>query len=413
MVNQYLIKHDTNWSLNLMNRMSYFFMVITLLLPMTTHAANQLSKPDYQLLNKAANFIESEQYSVAYQYLVKIKDTVSSDYARALVAHNLGQVELQRENYGKALGHLNDAYQRDVLSKKQQSNLLRTIAQLSCLEVKWQTCIDHLNLWMKEEPTKIKGSDNFLLAQAYSQLENWQAVNAPVQAAINSIEVAPQSWYQLNIVAHIQLKQWQAAIGQQKVMISHYGDNPEFWRQLVFLHIQVKDNKAALADQRIGFENKLLREENDYLLLAQMLLQAEIPFYAGEVIQQGLDRGEVLRNKKNLTVLSHSWIQAGENQRAVQVLTKINQLDFSPKILIQIAQIQIQLQYWSAAKETLLTAIENSQGEQARLQLLLAIVHIKLKNYPESRQSLAIAANDQQIKGNVDSWMTYLEQVSL
>ena len=291
------------------------------------------------------------------------KERVSNDYARALVSHNLGQVELQRERYTKALTHLSDAYEMKALPEDQQINLIRTLAQLNCMEERWKVCIAHLEHWMEWQPERVKGDDYLLQAQAYSQLDKWSKVVTPISKAIASRKVAPESWYQLKVVAHIRQSQWRAAIQAQKRMIRHYAAKPEHWRQLVSLHMQNKDQKSALADQRIAFERGLLSKGSDYRLLAQMMLQAQIPYYAGQVVEQGLERGILKSDKKTLQLLSRCWVQAKENEKAAQVLTQLNRLAPSKQSLTQLAHVQIDLQDWRAAQHTLQQALQNSQGQ--------------------------------------------------
>lgn len=391
--------------------MRCFLIVVFMLLPMLASAKAQLSQRDYQLLMQAYKFIEAEQYTAAHSHLLAAKEQVGSDYARALVSHNLGQVELQRERYAKALTYLRDAYEMKALPDDQNINLIRTLAQLNCMEEKWKVCTVHLEYWMHQTSDSVKGEDYLLLAQAYSQLEKWSKVITPISSAIASRKVAPESWYQLKVVAHIRLEQWRAAVREQKRMISHYADKPGHWRQLVSMHLQVKDQKKALADQRIAYERGLLRKAGDYRLLAQMMLQAQIPFYAGEVIQAGLDRGDLKRNKKNLQLLSRCWVQARESKKAAAVLAQLNKVAPSNQNLTQLAQVQIELQDWRAAEKTLQMALKRSQGKQTRLQLLLGITRVKLKHYDQARQALAAASADKRLKSAVDGWMRYLDQI--
>ncbi len=392
--------------------MRYLVIAVLVLLPLIANAAAQLSQLEYQLLMQASKLIEAEQYAEAQKYLLQAKKQVGSDYARALVSHSLGQVELLRERYAKALLHLRDAYELKALPEDQQINLAHTLAQLNCMAENWQTCIAHLEHWMQEAPDKVKGDDQLLLAQAFSQLDKWSKVVKPISAAISSRQVAPENWYQLKVVAHIRLKQWQAAIREQKRMISHYADKSGHWRQLVSLQMQIKDHESALADQRMGFERGLLRKADDYRLLAQMMLQANIPYFAGQVVQQGLDKGVLDTNKKNLALLSRCWIQARERKLALNILAKLNRIAPSTDTLSQMAHMQIQLQDWQAAQGSLLKALKYNQGMQARLQLLLGITHIKLKHYKQARRSLAVAARDKQLKAIVDGWVRYLDQIS-
>ncbi|WP_370280469.1 tetratricopeptide repeat protein [Pontibacterium sp.] len=393
--------------------MRHFLIAVLMLLPLTAQAEAQLSQRDYQLLTQAFKLIEAEQYAEAHKYLMEAKSQVGNDYARALISHNLGQVELQRERYGKALGHLRDSYELNALPKEQQINLIRTLAQLNCIEENWSTCASLLEQWMHQAPGKVKGDDHLLLAQAYSRLKKWSKVVKQVSAAINSRDVAPENWYQLKVVAHIRLRQWRAAIREQKRLISHYADKPLHWRRLVSLQLEVKDQQAALATQRMGFERNLLRKDSDYRLLAEMMLQAQVPYFAGLVIQEGVENGVLNPDKKTLKLLSRSWIQAHESEKAVDVLVQLNQLAPSRQSLTRLAHMQIELRDWQGAQATLLKALKHSQGKQARLQLLLGITRIKLKSYEQARHALSAAAADKQLKATADGWVRYLDQISL
>ncbi len=392
--------------------MRHFFAILLMCLPLLAYSVEQLSQKDYKLLMQAFKHIESNQPVLAYNHLSKAKTQVRNDYARALVHHNLGLLELQRDHYTRALTHLTQAHHYKKLPEDQQLNLAHTLAQLNCMEEKWQFCINYLKNWMAQRPDQVKETDQLLLAQAYSQLKKWQAVIKPVSMAIASRRVAPENWYQLKIAAHLHLKQWQAAIREQKRMLHHYADQPKHWRQLVALQLQVNDSKAALATQRIAYEHGLLRKAKDYQMLAQMMLQAQIPYYAGQVIEQGLEKGILKSNRKNLKMLSSAWLQARESRKAVTALVRLNQLSPDRQSLTQLAQMQIELQKWQSAHITIQKALKQVKNSQERLHLLLAITQIKLHHYEKAHHALVVAANDQHLKSSVDRWMRYLKQIN-
>jgi len=392
--------------------MRHVLVAILLLLPLLSFGEEQkLSYQEYQLLKKAFEHLEKGQLSQAYQQLTTAKAQVNSDYARALVEHNLGQVEVQRERYRKALPHLLKAYNYKQLPQAQQTDLTHTLAQLHCMQDQWKTCINYLKKWMRLAPSKVKTADQLLLAQAYSQLEQWKNVIKPISAAITRRKIAPENWYQLKLAAHVQLKQWRAAAKEQKRLVRYYSNKVSHWRQLVSLQLQAGHSKAALATQRMGFERGLLRQAKDYRLLAQLMLQARIPYYAGKVMETGMKRGVLKRNKKNLRLLSNCWIQARETKKAIKTLSQLNQSSPSQKSLTQLAQMQMELQDWQAAQSTLKKTLGFTKKKPAKLQLLLGITHIKLKQYDQARQTLAIAAKDKKQQASARGWMQYLEQI--
>lgn len=406
--------------------MRYWLFIVLFSFPALLAAA-PLDQREYRLLSPVYQYLDAGQLDNAYQQLIKARQQVSSDYAKALVEHNLGNIELQRAHYSRALVHLTRAYGFNQLEKQQQLNLAHTLAQLNCVEENWQACINLLDNWMTEVPDSIKDTDYLLLAQAYSQLENWSAVIESINKAIIFRGKAPENWYELKVAAHLNLKQWHAAIKAQQQMMQYYADKPRHWRQLVALHLQVRDMPAALASQRIGYQRGLLANARDYRLLVQMLLSENMPFYAGEVMQAGLDKGVLRANQKNLDLLSRAWVQARETDKAVSALARLNEVSPTRDNLSRLAKMQIELEHWQAAEATLLKVLAmnaegKSQGKghdngndnenRAYLHLLLGITRIKLQDYDNARVALDTAALNEQVKSSAAGWLQYMQQVT-
>jgi len=393
--------------------MRLILMAVLLLLPPVLSAGPQLTPREYKALMQVSELLESARYQEARQTLLEAQGKASSDYAKALISHNLGQVEIQRERYPQALKHVKSAYSLKALPEEQQTNLLRTLAQLHCMQEAWKACVKHLSQWMKQQPDAVKGEDHLLLAQAYSQLEQWRNTLTPISRAIATRKVAPQSWYQLKVVAHIRLKQWRSAVKTQKKLVTHYAANTGHWRQLVSLHLQAGERRAALHTQRMGYERGLLTSASDHRLLAQMMLEAKMPFFAGQVVESGLKTGVLKHNKRNLTLLSHAWMLAKEKKQAVAALTSLNKVAPSTKTMTQLAHVQLELQDWQAAHDTLRKTLKRSKDkQQPRLQLLLGITRIKLQRYDQARLALRAASADKRLQPEAQGWIRYLDQIS-
>lgn len=378
-----------------------------------TRQQPSLSQADYQLLSKAMKLMESSQYATAKPLLEKAASQVKSDYAKALVQHNLGQISLQQEAYQRAMGHLNKAYQFNALPSEQQINLLHTLGQLHCMQAQWKDCVKRINEWAGKAPSKVTPNDHLMLAQAYSQLNNWHQVIPHISKAIAARKIAPLHWYQLKVAAHARLKQWKSAISVQQVVINHYATDAQQWRQLVSLYLQRNDQKGALATQRMGFARKLLRQGKDYRLLAQLMLNNHLPYQAAQTLAEGMRRNALQTDQRQLKLLAQAWINAKETQQAITTLAQLNKIAPSAKTLQQQAQLQIQQQQWHAAGKTLTQALAMSRGGQAsELQLMRGIIFINLKDYPNARQALDLAASSKRWQKAAHNWLAYLNQIN-
>ncbi|WP_136680362.1 hypothetical protein [Neptunomonas sp. XY-337] len=390
-----------------------FGVVVLLLASTLSHGQEKLSQHDYKQLKKAFDLIEASQTQAAKQQLLSASDKVTSPYAKALVWQNLGQLELRAERHRTALKYLQKAHVLEALPATQQSNLLKTIAQLHCMAEQWSACSTKLNRWIKSAGKQVRGDDHLLLAQAYSQQEKWRAVLPSIRAAIATRKVAPRSWYQLETGAQIRLKRWAAAAKAQQRLVRIYPKRSADWRQLTALQLQAGQNKAALATQRMGFESGLLTQGKDYRQLAQMLLRQGAPYKAGEVLESGLKRGSLKGTARELTLLSQSWQLAKEKHKAIAALTQLQKVTPSAKNLARIAQLQIDLEQWRSAQRTLSAALKSAKGDdRASLQLLLGITQVKLEQFVLARNALKAAADFPSVSGSAKSWLRYLEQVA-
>lgn len=388
--------------------------VCFLLFALQGHAAKPaLSAYEYKQLNAAFKSMEAGQWKQANQQLLAAEQKVKSDYAKALVQHNLAQVALQQERYSSAIKYLKATQALKALPDAQQINLLRTLGQLYCMQEAWKSCVSNLQQWMASPGVSVKANDHLMMAQAYSQLKRWKSLLPHITKAIRYKGIAPESWYQLKIAAHIELKQWKQAAKQQQVVIQHYSSNPKQWRQLVSLQIQAGDRKSALATQRLGYERKLLVSGKDYELLAQLMLRSGIPYHAARVIEQGFQKGVIKQNAKNLRLLSSAWIRAQEKPKAIKVLSKLNSIAPSEKVSLQLAQIQLQEKRWNQAEKTLSNLLTRKPKKIAQIKLMQGIAQINQKHFEQARISLAAAEGDAKYGKMAANWIRYLDQMEM
>jgi tetratricopeptide (TPR) repeat protein len=384
-----------------------------LVLPLVSWASSnsQLSRSEYQQLNGAFKLMEEGEWEKAKVHFLEAKSNVESDYANALVAHNLAQIYLRNDNYSPALKYLNEALALNALEDKQQLNIHHTLAQLYGIEEKWKLCVKHMNIWMKAAPHLIKSNDQLLIAQAYAQLSRWSSVLPHISAAIATKRIAPESWYQLKIVAHVQLKQWTKAVKQQQIRLGHYSKNTANWRQLVSLQLQAGQEKKALATQRLGYSINKLRAGKDRLLLAQLMLSQGMPYQAAEVLEQGLKGNALKANIKNLKLLGQAWVFAKENARAAPVLARLYRMDKSSKSALQLVNVQMKMADWPNAEKTLKTALSRSSRDLEKLQFMLGVVRLNMKRYDAARESFTKVAREGKYQKLAVNWMDYIDQM--
>lgn len=386
-------------------------LLLILCMPLSVQAAGKKLNPyEYKVLTKTSKLMEADAWNQAREHLQASVSKVSSDYAKALVYYNLGQIFLKQDQYRSAIKHLKKARSYDSLEPAQNLSMLRTIGQLHCSIDQWKACTDHLEQWAKQTQS-LTADDHLLFAQAYSQQDRWKKVIPHIETAIRSKRIAPENWYQLLVVSNVQLKRWKSAIAGQRTLIQHYSDSPSHWRQLVSLHLQNGQSRSALSVQRMSVEKGVFTQGKDYRLLAQLYLQNDMPFYAGQTIETAFKKKRLKQTTKNLELLSASWIRAKEDKKAIRTLTRLTEQAPTVRRLKQMAQLKMQLKDWKGAIAAVNQAMPLTNKRQGDLQLLRGIAQTNLKRYDSAQTAFQMAARDEKLKHTASNWLRYLDQI--
>lgn len=378
--------------------------------------APTLTPAEYKALTAVQKLMEEEKWKPARTELYRLADVLTKPYANALRLQTLGQVELQFERYPQALKALDAAYQLQVLTAEQQLQMLHVRAQLSLTLEKWKSGAKLLEQWIAEsntlKPGLVKAQDYLWLAQAYSQLENWKKAISRVRIAISMRKDAPENWHQLELAGHLNLKQWKSALTVLQRLIAIRPNKENYWEQTVSLQLQLKRTRQALATLRVAYERNVLKKGANQKLLAQLMLQYEMPYQAAQVLHKAMDKKLVKSTSKNLRTLASAWSQAREQKNALKTLQQLAKRKATPDLLGRIARLQVAQKQWTAAENTLKRALKLKPKHPERLLLLQGIARIRMERLDEAKQSFQSAQQYKSVKGVAGSWLNYLQQIA-
>lgn len=374
-------------------------------------AAPSLSPYIANKLVKARSLMETESWEEAKAFLTKLSEETKSDYANALIAQSLGQVAIYQDNLLLALNQFQKAYAYEALGKDNRTQLLHSIAQLHCGVDEWVPCRLKMKRWVEQAPDKVKASDYIVIAQAYSATEEWKEVVGPAEKAMRLKEDAPLNWYQLIMVAHSNLENWERAIEWQNELLNRYPEPAQEWRRLVALHLQREDYSSALSSMRVPFEKGLLNTSSDYKQMSQLLFHGGMPFKAGETLSDGIEAQIVSPDLDNLKLLVSLWIQSKEYDNAIKTCHRLLEISPERKWFKQLAMLYFQKKEWRAASKVLKVAVK--QEPETDLQIMLGISLINLDEYDAAKKMLEPLQGDESVGDRVNNWLTYIKKVNV
>jgi tetratricopeptide (TPR) repeat protein len=367
----------------------------------------------YSKLSEAQQATEAGDWEEALEALrdvEKKKDLDPNEKAQLYTAY--GYFYFAQEKYEESVEAYERVLQEDDLPEAVESSTLYTLAQLWLHLGNYDNAAARLERWLQITPDP--GPDPYvLLAQAYYQLERPADAIAPLERAFavaqeRGIE-AKENWYVLARALYYETEDYEKLMSSLKFLVA-YHPREEYWIHLAAAYGDLGDTRSQLAAYEAAHAQGYLNDGRELLVLSQLLLQAEVPYRAGMILEQGL-RNEVIENTaEHWRLLSQAWILARENQKAVEALRAASQLSDDGELDARLAQVLVNLGEWAAAAEASQNALRKGVEEPHELQITLGMALLELGRLEEAKTAFRQAQRSAGGQQAARQWLTYIEK---
>jgi pentatricopeptide repeat protein len=313
-----------------------------------------------------------------------------------------------RGDYANALAALQPAVQQGILPGAEQREAQLTLGKLLVANGQSQPGLDMLRNSLQGEASP-PPDVLMALAQGYAQAGQCRQAIPEAKRAVESAADAPAEWYQLLISCLYQDHDYAGAAEQLEAALSHYPEQTQYWAQLGNAYAQAGDPSKALAVYALMYRQGLIRQSQDYLNLASLYTQNNVPYQAALTLQEGLQSGAVAASEANYTLLANAWQDAGDLDRAVAALGEAEKQSRSGDPLVAQAQIYTQRHEWFSAIDSAKKAISKGGLKRpGRAWLLQGIAQVQNRQYDEGTASLREALKYDDSRAQAEAWLHFL-----
>jgi len=287
-----------------------------------------------------------------------------------------------------------------------------TVAQLYQATEQYEKSLEMLDRWFKVAVNPGSGP-YYLKAVLHYQLQQFREGIEPIQAAIRVAqerdEEIQEGWYQLLNVFYFELEDYPNVIKTLTTLVQGW-PKKDYLVQLASIYGQEGDDRRQLALFQAAYEGGWLERGTEFVNLAQMLLQADIPYRAAVILQEGLDSGAIESTESNWRLLSQAWQLAQEDERALPALTHASGLASDGELDLRIAQSHANLAQWEDCVEAARTALQRGGLDRSdQANLLLGNCLVELRRYSEATEAFRSASRDERSRTAANQWMRFVE----
>jgi len=362
-------------------------------------------------LKAAVADLQDQHYAEAETELGALNMDHLSPYERSRAEQLFASAEQLLGHYGGAREHLKQAIASGGLNDQEISTAQFQLARLYLVENKWKEGAAALEEWFKTAQNPNSAAYH-LLAVAYYQMGNHTAALGPAQKAVELGGAKPQpSWLQLLLAIQLELKQYKPGIATVKRLIEQDPPNKNYWLQLAGLESTIGDTSGAEIAIELPYRAGWFTGEENTLRVTQFLIQVGIPYRAGEILNQAMQKNEVKSDLQNINLLSNCWLASKEYEKALKPMRRAADLSPTGENYLRLAQVYVQREDWPNASDSLRLAIDRgSLKNTGDALLLMGIASYNQKQPGVARSWFEKARGYSASRSHAEGWLTHLDQ---
>jgi len=369
----------------------------------------------YERLAEAQALAEAKDYAGAAEIL---NDMISVDGKKALNSYELANVynlhaflSYANEDYAGSLRYYEQVIAQPDIPLAMEINTRFTIAQLYFVQEKWQQGIDAMLVWfdLNEQPN----ADAYvLLAQGYYQVKKYDLALKNVETAISMHETAgklpKEQWYNLARFLYFDKDDFDSALDVLNTLLIYY-PKKQYWVQASHLYGEKKDDKRQLALMEAAYEQGLLDRSSEMVSMAYLYLNAEVPYFAGSVMERGFEDELVDDKSKNYELAGSAWAQAREVAKSIPMMEKAAAKSDEGELYVRLGNVYLDGDQFSKAADAVQKGLDKGgvkRPDQARL--VLGMSYFNMGEYTKARRAFRDAGKDERSAKYSQQWLKYI-----
>ena len=294
-----------------------------------TKQAQAVSKDVYDRITKAQEMVDAKDYQGALKLLNNLYNPDKlTEYEQANVLNYLGFVYYNMDDIQNAIRTYERMISVPTLEEQMKKQTTYTLAQLYTMEEQYNKALSTLDKWFLLETNP--APDPFILkAQNLYQVQRYNDMIRPIENAIRIAKArqkpVKEDWYVLLNFAYFTLEDYKMVRDIQKILLVSW-PKKRYWFSLAGAFTELGEDENLINAYGAANDQGMLEKESELVTMAQLFMQREVPYKAGQLLEKEMASGRVSKNAKNYRLLSQAWQLSMEDEKAIPALREAARL---------------------------------------------------------------------------------------
>lgn len=367
----------------------------------------------YKKLSEAQTLAENKQYREAQNKLNELRNMRDlNSYEKAQMYSFSAYVAFSQDNYKDAIKNYEQVLAQPDIPIAMEDQTIYTLAQLYFQDEQYRKSIQMMERWLKTAD-KPGAEPYMVIGQAYYQLGEYKKALAPVEKGIaiarEQGKDVKENWLLLLRLFYYELKDYPKVVKILEELVTRFPKR-EYWVQLSAMYGEMNKDREQLAAYRIAYRQGYLSRGPEFLQLASLSMQADVPWEAAQVMEEGFKKGLIEKTAQNYRLLANAYTLAQEDKKAIEPLTQAARLSGDGELDIRLGQAYYNLDQYDKAVESLRKGLQ--KGNIKRVDdayILLGMSLFELKQYDSAKAAFRNARSDARSAKAAGQWLQYID----
>ena len=378
-----------------------------------TKQAQAVSKEVYERISKAQEMVDEKDYKGALRSLNSLYNPEKlTEYEQANVLNYLGFVYYNMDDTNNAIRTYEKMLAIPTLEPQMAKQTTFTVAQLLTMQEQYPKALSTLDKWFVLE-TNPAPEPFILRAQILYNLNRYKEMVSPIE---NAMRVArerdkpvKEDWYGLLNFAYFQQEDYRKVRDIQKILLQTW-PKARYWKSLAGAFTELGEDEKLIYAYDAAHTQGMLEKEAEFVTMAQLYLQAEVPYKAATLLEEKMNAGIVQKTEKNYRLMSQAWTLAQEDEKSIPALQAAARLAAHGELDHRLANAYLNLGNYAECVKSGNNALrKGSLKSPDNMQISLGMCLYNLRRYGDAKAAFRQAAKTPRSERAGGQWIRVID----
>jgi len=378
-----------------------------------TKQAQAVSKEVFEKIQKAQELVDTKDYDDALKILNRLKNSGKlTEYELQNVLNYLGFVYYNMDKITEAMRAYGEMIKIPSIEPQILKSTVYTMAQLNTMEENYSEAVKLLDQYFILEINPAPGP-YILYAQNLYQMDKYAEMVKPIETAmeiaVERNKPVKEDWYVLLNFAYFQQENYAKVRDIQKTLLMSW-PKKRYWFSLAGAYTELGEDDNLIYAYDAAHTQGLLEKEAELFTMAQLYLQAEVPYKAATLLDAEMETGRVGKTAKTYRLLSQAWTLAQEDEAAIPALQEAARLSDEGELNLRLGNAYLNLgKYGDCVKSVRDGLRKGGIKSPDNAQISLGMCLYNLQKYKEATTAFTEAAKTKRSRRITSQWIAVIK----